>query len=434
MTDTVPTTAQNFPIYCSIMKCIKCGTDNKSHDVTINEGRCLQCNHPFVFAPDTMGGVKITDAMFSQAIADLSADNTLYFTPKQLFYVLDASLRENSFAAREFISYYLVFHLTITVFFLDYLPVNLIWQLGVVYYLFHQSKSPKLNQTNRQTSAKILRVIGVLIVITGIVTHLYQSDFWLSFVPILITGIIAIYLGTKQIWQTGLTQELLFTQSQFFDWLKQWRKINGFNLKILPTSHQNLDFPVDDATCLIVCENSAIAQLLIANNFHKEFNCVILSVTGYPQQIFDNTMQMLRHRPNLKVYAFHDCTPQGMSLVNHLSTTPNWFLNSNATIIDIGLLPRQIIATKVGMFIQISPGLVQAAKALSDEIRQTLSAEELAWLESGRFVELESFTTPRIIKLLQKGIANHQDLAGEASNLTSADDMGNEIYFMENYV
>ncbi len=51
-------------------------------------------------------------------------------------------------------------------------------------------------------------------------------------------------------------------------------------------------------------------------------------------------MEMLHRNPDLKVYAFHDCSPQGITLVNHLRTSPNWFFDSNVAIIDIGLLPR----------------------------------------------------------------------------------------------
>jgi hypothetical protein len=68
------------------MKCINCGTDNKLKDRTANQGRCIKCNHPFVFEPTSMGTAKITDSMFSKTLADISASYTLYFTPKQLLY------------------------------------------------------------------------------------------------------------------------------------------------------------------------------------------------------------------------------------------------------------------------------------------------------------------------------------------------------------
>ncbi len=70
------------------MRCIRCDTDNNLSDRNLNRGLCTNCRHPFVFEPATMKGVQITDRFFANAIQDISADNTLYFTPKQLFYLL----------------------------------------------------------------------------------------------------------------------------------------------------------------------------------------------------------------------------------------------------------------------------------------------------------------------------------------------------------
>jgi DNA-directed RNA polymerase subunit RPC12/RpoP len=75
------------------MKCINCQTDNNLKDRTANRGRCMRCNHQFAFEPTAMTGVKITDPMFAKAIADISVNDTLFFTPKQLFYLLDKRSR-----------------------------------------------------------------------------------------------------------------------------------------------------------------------------------------------------------------------------------------------------------------------------------------------------------------------------------------------------
>ncbi|MEH2168359.1 MAG: hypothetical protein V7K41_17245 [Nostoc sp.] len=256
-----------------------------------------------------------------------------------------------------------------------------------------------------------------------------------------VMGMLPIYLGTRQLRRIQLlTQDFLISQSQVKDWLDRWQQINGSILKILPSPKQentpatvNPDVTAYSFDRLVVCESASIAQLLIANNFHFENNCAILSITGYPQSIFDTTMQMLRRNPDLKVYAIHDCNPQGIGLVYNLRTNANWFLNSEIMILDIGLTPRQIIATKRGMFIQSSPESAQAAKQLPEEIRQSLSAEEVTWLESGKFVELESFTPQRIIKVLQKGIAGSQTLESDDSSLLLVGDTGNDMYVVQSF-
>ncbi len=45
-----------------------------------------------------------------------------------------------------------------------------------------------------------------------------------------------------------------------------------------------------------------IAQLLIANNFDFENNYAVLSITGYPENIFSTVMEILRRNPDLKIY------------------------------------------------------------------------------------------------------------------------------------
>jgi hypothetical protein len=436
------------------MKCINCGTDNKLKDRTANQGRCIKCNHPFAFEPTSMSSVKITDPFFAKAIADISANNTLFFTPKQLLYFLDNRVRPNLFTVGKFRFYYLYLYLFFSLWAPGFIGgilsvilgsnsfaiVLFIYNLILVVYLFKNTTSRQINSKGRRSSARMLQILGVIILTGGMSISIFMLNSFIAFAIVVITGIVSLYLGTRQLNQIGVGQEFLISQSQFQDWLNRWQQINGSILKILPPPNQentpatvNPDVTAYSFDRLVVCDSASIAQLLIANNFHFENNCAILSINGYPQSIFDTTMQMLRRNPDLKVYAIHDCNPQGITLVHNLRTNANWFLNSEIVIIDIGLTPRQIIATKRGMFIQSSPESAQAAKQLPEEIRQSLSAEELAWLESGKFVELESFTPQRIIKVMQKGIAGSQNLESDNSSLLLVGDTGNDMYVVQSF-
>jgi hypothetical protein len=100
------------------MKCINCQTDNNLKARTANRGRCLRCNHQFAFEPTAMTGVKITDPMFAKAIADISVNDTLFFTPKQLFYLLDKRSRPKSYEAFYTIPGYLCINIVWVSFFL----------------------------------------------------------------------------------------------------------------------------------------------------------------------------------------------------------------------------------------------------------------------------------------------------------------------------
>ncbi|MEH2259069.1 MAG: hypothetical protein V7K60_23380 [Nostoc sp.] len=385
-----------------------------------------------------MSNVQITDPFFAKAIADISVNDTLFFTPKQLLYFLDNRLRKSSKSISQlgWFFFYVFFNFFTFAVIIGPLIVNFVF----IWIFFNRSSSSKLNNTSRKASAKNLQIIGGIVLVVGILISLASKSFSL-FVTIVIMGMLSIYLGTRQLGRIGfLTQDFLISESQIKDWLNRWQQINGSIIKILPSPKQenkpatiNPDVTAYSFDRLVVCDSASIAQLLIANNFHFENNCAILSITGYPQSIFDTTMQMLRRNPDLKVYAIHDCNPRGIGLVDNLRTNANWFLNSEIVIIDIGLTPRQIIATKRGMFIQSSPESAQAAKQLPEEIRQNLSAEELAWLESGKFVELESFTPQRIIKVLQKGIAGSQNLESDDSSLLLVGDTGNDMYVIQSF-
>ena len=433
------------------MKCIKCGTDNNLKDRTANQGRCTKCNHPFAFEPTSMGTVKITDPMFAKLINDISANNTLFFTPKQLLYFLDSRLRNKSFNALGFGFSYFFLNIWVTGFVGGFLIgifgsnssliANLIYQIGVIIYLFKNTNSAKFNNASRKASAKSLQRLGILILVVGIFASLFVLKSFVLFASFLTIGMSSLFVGTQQLGRVGkLRQEFLISQTQLQNWLKRWEQINNIPEKILPSPKEqiapaliNPDVTAYSFDRLVVCDSSTIAQLLIANNFHFENNCAILSITGYPESIFNTTMEMLRRNPDLKVYAIHDCTPKGVSLVNHLRTSERWFLNSNVKIIDIGLLPRQIMATQRGMFIQSSPDLATAAKQLSREIRQNFTSEELAWLDAGNFVELESFTPQILIQVIRSGISGSSNLESDDSSMILMDNSGNDIYMVESF-
>ncbi|MFN5064631.1 MAG: hypothetical protein ACK5ER_02020 [Aphanizomenon sp.] len=437
------------------MKCINCGTDNKLKDRTANQGRCIKCNHPFVFEPTSMGTAKITDSMFSKTLADISASYTLYFTPKQLLYFLDSRVRKKAFQPIVFWSSYLFLNVWVTLFFGGFtaafipnsvLVVNLVYQALTIWYLFNNTNSSRLNNASRKASAKTLQRLGVVILVVGISASLFVLNSFPVFSIVVILGLLSIFLGTRQLGKVeNIPQQFLFPSTDLDSWLTKWQQINGKVDKVLTSQQEqiaptsiNPDITAYSFDRLVVCDSANMAQLLIANNFHFENNCAILSITGYPQSIFNTTMEMLRRNPDLKVYAIHDCSPKGVSLVHHLRTSEKWFLNSNVTIIDLGLLPRQIIASQGKMFTRFSSQLKEEAKKLSVDIRQSLTAEELAWLDTGNFVELESFTPQKLIQVLRHGISGSLNLeSDDNSNIILIGDSGinsgNDIYMVENF-
>ncbi|XHX78355.1 MAG: hypothetical protein RBJ76_28700 [Stenomitos frigidus ULC029] len=398
-----------------------------------------------------MGKVKVTDPMFAKAIADLSANNTLFFTPKQFLYFLDKRLRgRESLSAQGCSIFYIVVTAVITLVggsnlfsqtlsvFIASLPA-IAFSVFTIITLAFISQSRKTSNKARQSSAKTLQMVGVVILAAGMVAGIMGNSFPLFAISVLL-GVGSFYYGRRQSRQMLIHQQLIVDATLFQGWLDRWQQINGSATNMLPSAREdrtpatvNPDVSAYSFDRLVVCSSAAIAQILITNNFHFETNCAILSITGYPQSIFDTTMGMLRRNPELKVYAFHDCSARGVGLVHQLRSSAKWFKDSSVEVFDVGLLPRQVFPSK-SMFIQNSTDAVEAAKKMPPEVRSSLSKEEITWLEAGNAVELESFTPQQLIHILNRGIVGSRELGSDDSNLIFVHSgYGDSYYVVESF-
>ena len=217
---------------------------------------------------------------------------------------------------------------------------------------------------------------------------------------------------------------LLITPEKFQDYLNSWKAVNPIDGILTVTEQKNVPSSINsDITYysfdrVVVCDNPEIANLLIANNFHFENNSAVLSIDGYPENIFDTVMEMLRRNDNLKVYVLHSASPSGVSVVNTISTNSDWFSNasnSNVTIYDLGLLPRQVFNNS-NFFTQISEDSAREAQELSSEIKEDLTEKEIKWLEAGKYVELESFTPQRLLRVISQGISKSRQTNSDNSS------------------
>jgi hypothetical protein len=402
-----------------------------------------------------MTGVKITDPFFVKAIADLSANGTLFFTPKQFLYFLDKRAKRQSFNWFTAAFAYIFLTIWTTGFFGGFLSmvignisfplVLIVFNLICIYTLFNGSKSPKSNYQTRKSNATALQFLGIIILLAGGWFSL-TTKLGVGYVLVPIIGGLVLALGTIQKRRAmQIPDSFAITAIQLIDWLNTWARSNGTLEKLLPKPEtalpstveqgdQNLDVANYSFDRLVVCNSPEIAQVLIANNFHFENNCAILSIGGYPATVFDTVLQMLRRNPDLMVYAFHDASPDGVKLVHELRTSPGWFQEYPATIIDLGLLPRQVIANPRHLFVHRSPSSATAATRLAPEIRQNLTAAELEWLDAGNYVELESFTPQKLIQILNRGIASSRELdTTDAGGMIWIDNSGGSVYAIESF-
>jgi hypothetical protein len=415
------------------VKCISCDTDNNLKDRTANMGRCKSCNHPFTFEPTAMPtGVKLTDPFFKKIMIDLSANNTLFFTPKQLYYLLDKRFRSR-FTRANFIDNPIVaigcssFPAMFASFWVSgffKIPFDLatpivfsIFAAGLIWKVAQNAISSKINRRTRQQNINFLKVIAGMLLLVGLPVSVIAKT-PVGIISAIALGAIATILSFDlKRRQSKIFDKFLVEQSQFNEWLSKWNSLNQPPLKMLPAP-QSLIVPAvanPEVTAysfdrVVVCDRPEIAQLLISNNFHFENNCAILAIDQYPQSIFTTTMEMLRRNPDLKVYALHDCSPQGVQLIHSLRSNAEWFPNPEIPIVDVGILPRQILANNDVMTPQ-SAQSAQAAQQLAPDLRQSLNPAELDWLETGCYLELESFPPQKLIQILQRAINESRELA-----------------------
>jgi hypothetical protein len=418
------------------MKCVQCNTDNILSDRTRNSGRCKNCNHPFVFEPTAVGDKKwgFTDPFFKKAIENISSQNMLFFTPKQFLYFIDKRLKPRA-SANGCLWIFTYFFFSLFVYILGSAIVGSLLSgvfndstFGVTFLIlfagynifwigrfFQNSKSPWQGIVGRTISAKNLKILGIIILVTGIPVSLIANSF-AGYMTVGLLGLSSYWLSiSRQRRQHEICEIFFVNAAQSDEWLQRWQTVNGALEKLLPAPRQNaLPATIDPEVSAysfdraIICDSDEIAQFLIANNVHFENNCAILSISGYPQSIFDTVIQMLRRNADLKVYALHDANPAGVSLVHQLRTSPNWFANQAVTIFDLGISPRQILET-CDLFVQQSQTMAQKSRKLPNAVRQGLTAQELAWLDAGNFVELESFTPQRLLRVVNYGLAQSGD-------------------------
>lgn len=353
------------------MKCIQCNTDNDLRDRTRNSGRCKKCNHSFVFEPSAESNprLKFTDAFFQKALQDISNNGTIHFTPRQLQYLLDRRLNKLT-----------SFHPIVLLIFSF---------IVIVISIFLFLANP------------VITIIGIF------VSASLLSGAWKSFQ------------------ERRNPRPELITLPQVREWLRRWQTINGDTTLLLPPLAQSAqprsispDVSAYSFDRAVICDRDEIAQFLIANNFHFENNCAVLSIDGYPQDIFSTVMEMLKRNPELKVYAIHNADAKGVNLVHQLRTDPNWFGDRPIQIFDLGLSPYQVLKGKRFRVIQSSP-----SQTLSSEARQSLAPQEVQWLEAGNLVELDSLMPQRLLQVLNHGIATSQ-----SSDLGS--DSGGDFFLM----
>jgi DNA-directed RNA polymerase subunit RPC12/RpoP len=406
------------------MKCIRCNTDNKLKDRTENQGRCSKCNHRFAFEPTTMGTVKITDMMFAKTLSDISINGSLSFTRSQFFSFLEKRLQPKQSTEIGCLVFLIILALvwgTVTAFNID-IPTASPFFIAVLGLSAWAAwiKSELWSRKNRRYLSFFLLAWGSYLVVVGSTIGLVNQSVWVVVSSLGVGGFI-LCMGFDVLRKPQRIHQHLISIESVNSWLDNWQQINGTIPNLLQSPQDIQSNPsqlLGDVTNysfdrLVVCDRDSIAHFLIANNFHFENNCAILSIDRYPTDIFESVMTMVRRNPDLKVFVIHDCSAKGLLTAHRIKTEAAWFANTSVTIVNIGLLPRQIMAAAKGFVVTQQSSQAQRSAQLPPAIRQNLSRAELEWLDAGNTVNLESIAPLKLIAALKRSIANSQIVASD---------------------
>lgn len=317
------------------MRCAHCLADAKLKDRA--DGKCPTCKKAFVFDPQK--GDPFTDVGFQAALQRVSGQGTVKFNEANLFYELK-----------------------------------------------------KVKKSVLGTGAPPVAVMTGLASMVG----LFQGG-------ALLGGAIAVVGGAfTALLYAGRQRHSRLTMGQVLSACARWRAVNGdppgLILRKRPAAPVPAQLEAELASYsfdrAVITDTAETAELLLANDFHFENNCAVLSVDGSPSHAFEPVRRMLRKNPRLEVFALHDCTAEGCGLAFRLKHDPAWF-KEFGTVYDVALRPLQARAKALAALREPAEG--------SRAAHPSLSKAEAAWLAQWS-LKLAAIRPEQLIKRLYRSM------------------------------
>ena len=353
------------------MKCCHCEADSTRSEWYYTR-RCKKCGRKFVFFP--RDGDPFSDVAFQNAIAAVSAEGRVRWGVEHLIYVLDRRYakpweRQKLFEFEKFLLFLSVLGVVVAVVAAHWTFVDFV-------------------------GAGPMAPAPVVAVVAACATFVEPY-----LIPLGLALAVAVGIVIKRL-SAWLARRPTLRRSRFERLYSRWEAEHGpppgvIKRRPAAQSTPEVEADVGDYSFdrAVICDRARTVDLLLANNFHFENNCAILSVDGYPQGPFETVRSMLKRNPRLAVYALHDATPAGCRLARTLAQDLLWFAGST-TVIDVGLRPMQAAAIQ-GPFLPGRKGDVGTEPGLS--------AWEATWLAKHR-LELAVISPEQVVKRLFRAI------------------------------
>ena len=186
----------------------------------------------------------------------------------------------------------------------------------------------------------------------------------------------------------------------FADMLSRWIAVHGPPAGRLPTN-AFAEAPRDEGVArelrdygfetLVICGTDGIADFLLANGFHADHKCPVLSVSRYPPAVHERLIDGLRDRPPRAVIVIHDADWNGCALPTRVATDPRWFGGVEVNIVDAGLGPGSGRRFR-GLWLE------RSARGV---LHTRVSADDARWLNTYR-LELEAARPRALLSMLAR--------------------------------
>lgn len=144
---------------------------------------------------------------------------------------------------------------------------------------------------------------------------------------------------------------------------------------------------------LVVCSSEAIVDVLLANGFHGDHRCAVLSASGYPQWARELLMPQFHETPPQTVVVVHDADRPGCELAAEVS---RWF--DGVQVVDAGLRPAHARRFR-GLYLPGSP--LQATG-------EGITPEEARWLAKHK-LELAALQPRALLRTLGGAVARREE-------------------------
>jgi hypothetical protein len=144
---------------------------------------------------------------------------------------------------------------------------------------------------------------------------------------------------------------------------------------------------------LLLCQDAEIAGMLLANLFHMETSCAVLSLAA-ATPLPDALRTMLVRTPGASVYLLHDADAPGVALAAQVRARLE--LPDTIPLTSIGLRPAH--ALRLHLFATRTP----LAVLEQQDWPTSLTARERAWLQAGWCAEVAAVKPARLLLALRR--------------------------------